>query len=101
MVRCMAWRMAAAPSPPLALRTWSSRVSAASPASAGKGLWPVPGWTSWAAVCAAARPDHLRAPVGRDPAHVVVAGRHDRDRLLGDVGPGEDPRRLRDPGQPL
>ena len=47
------------------------------------------------------RADHLGAPVGRDAAHVVVAGRHDRDRLLGDVDAGEDPGGLRDAGQAL
>ena len=44
---------------------------------------------------------HLGQVVGRDAAHVVVAGRHHRDRLPGDVDAGEDLRGLRDAGQAL
>ena len=47
------------------------------------------------------RGDHLAVDVGGDPAHVVVHGRKDRDRLLGHVDVREYPCRLRDPGQPL
>src|SRR5690625_2638806 len=44
---------------------------------------------------------HLSMDGGRDPAHVVVAGRDDRDRLLGYIDPGEDPGALGDAGQTL
>ena len=43
----------------------------------------------------------LAVIVGGDAAHVVVHGRHDRDRLPGDVDPGKDARQLGDPRQPL
>jgi hypothetical protein len=43
----------------------------------------------------------LAVIVGGDAAHVVMHGRHDRDRLAGEVDAGEDARGLRDAGQPL
>ena len=44
---------------------------------------------------------HLAVEVGRDAAHVVVHGRHDRDRLAGHVDAGEDARGFRNAGQAL
>ena len=43
----------------------------------------------------------LAVIVRRDAAHVVVAGRQDRDRLARDVDAGEDARGLGDAGQAL
>ena len=45
------------------------------------------------------RTDDFAAVVGRNAAHVVVDGRQDRDRLLGDVDIREDLGRLGDAGQ--
>ncbi len=45
--------------------------------------------------------EDLTAPVGRYAAHVVVNGRQNRNRLLGDVHAGEDVRRLGDARQAL
>ncbi len=45
--------------------------------------------------------DHLGRVVGRDAAHVVMAGWHHRDRLPRDVDAGEDLGGLRDAGQAL
>ena len=39
--------------------------------------------------------------IGRDAAHIIMDGRHDRDRLAGQVDIGEDLRRLGDAGQAL
>ena len=43
----------------------------------------------------------LAVIVRRDAAHIVVHGRHDRDRLARQVDAGEDARGFRDAGQPL
>ena len=44
---------------------------------------------------------NLAVIVGRDAAHIVVDGRQDRDRLLGQIDAGEDARALGNAGQPL
>ena len=43
----------------------------------------------------------LAVIIGRDAAHIVVDGRHDRDRLAGQVDAGEGLRGLGDARQPL
>src|SRR5437016_7271341 len=50
---------------------------------------------------AALRADHLAVIVAGNPAHVVVHGRLNRNRLARDVDAREDARRLRDSRQPL
>ena len=47
------------------------------------------------------RIDHLAMIIGRDAAHIVMHGRHHRQRLAGQVDAGEDLAGLGDPGQPL
>jgi hypothetical protein len=45
--------------------------------------------------------DDLAVDVGRDAAHLVVDGRHHRDRFLGDVDVGEVVADLEHRGQAL
>ena len=45
--------------------------------------------------------DDFAMIIGRDSAHVVMDRRRHRDRLAGQIDPGENLRGLGDPGQPL